>query len=156
MRLPASGRTCSSIPRRSASGRRALQRGRAGGDRRPAPTEERTAFMVEVKQAGLFRIGGFEEEAHAQARRRRTCPAMLFPFAREAVADLVRRRRPAAELVPQPVWLRTRSTPSTASGSRRARRRRRRPADADGRSRRGASHHASSAAARGAPRWRRR
>ena len=53
-----------------------------------AEIEEQTVWLVEIKQAGLFRIAGFE----AQARNHMLgsfCPGTLFPFAREAVADLI-------------------------------------------------------------------
>lgn len=47
-----------------------------------------TAFLVEVQQAGIFQIQGFED-----AQRRHMlgafCPETLYPFAREVVADLV-------------------------------------------------------------------
>lgn len=53
-----------------------------------AELEQQTAWLVEIKQAGLFRIAGFD----AQARNHMLgsfCPGTLFPFAREAVADLI-------------------------------------------------------------------
>ena len=49
--------------------------------------DEATAFLVEVHQAGLFTLSGWSE-----AERHRLlgtfCAAQLFPFAREAIADL--------------------------------------------------------------------
>ncbi len=46
------------------------------------------AYLTEVQQAGIFTIKGFSESdrAHAIAT---ACPNILFPFGREAVADLV-------------------------------------------------------------------
>lgn len=52
-------------------------------------TQDDTDIMlVEVKQAGLFRLEGFEEQqlGHMLGSY---CPNLLFPFAREVVADLV-------------------------------------------------------------------
>ena len=49
---------------------------------------ERTIYLVEVKQAGIFQINGFPEQ-HMPAILATACPNMLFPFAREAICDLV-------------------------------------------------------------------
>lgn len=49
---------------------------------------DKTAFLVEVKQAGAFTISGFAEEALA-GMLGAYCPETLFPFAREAIADFV-------------------------------------------------------------------
>ena len=53
-----------------------------------ARQEDETAFLAEVQQAGVFTIEGLDdnERGHALGAY---CPAALFPFAREAVADLV-------------------------------------------------------------------
>ena len=53
-----------------------------------AKQNEKTAFLVEVKQAGLFTMAGFEDENRA-GMLGAYCPEVLFPFAREAVADFV-------------------------------------------------------------------
>ncbi len=53
-----------------------------------AKQNEKTAFLVEVKQAGLFAISGFDDENIA-GMLGAYCPEALFPFAREAVADFV-------------------------------------------------------------------
>lgn len=55
-----------------------------------ASAGEKTMFLVELKQAGLFRLVGFDEAAlkHALAT---TCPNMLFPFARENLDHLVQK-----------------------------------------------------------------
>lgn len=52
--------------------------------------EEKTAYLVEVHQAGLFNISGFPEQ-HVSAMLATVCPNILFPFAREAVSDVVTR-----------------------------------------------------------------
>lgn len=49
---------------------------------------EKTAFLVELKQAGLFALSGFPEE-NLKGMLGAYCPEALFPFAREAVADFV-------------------------------------------------------------------
>ena len=48
-------------------------------------------FLVEVHQAGIFTITGFAEQSELGAVLGGYCPTLLFPFAREAVADLVQR-----------------------------------------------------------------
>ena len=53
-----------------------------------AKVADQTAWLVEIKQAGLFRIEGFPKETLAHMLGS-YCPGQLFPFAREAVADLV-------------------------------------------------------------------
>ncbi len=49
-----------------------------------------TAFLVEVKQAGIFMIDGVPEAQLAQILGA-YCPNVLFPFARETVSDVVTR-----------------------------------------------------------------
>lgn len=49
---------------------------------------EKTAFLVEVKQSGVFQMVGFDEE-QLKGMIGAYCPEVLFPFAREAIADLV-------------------------------------------------------------------
>ena len=48
----------------------------------------KTAFLAEVKQAGIFTMAGFAEE-NIGGMLGAYCPETLFPFAREAVADLI-------------------------------------------------------------------
>ena len=55
-----------------------------------AKSKDKTLFLVEVKQAGLFTIKGFTEEQNHQVMSI-TCPTILFPYVREAVSDLVGR-----------------------------------------------------------------
>lgn len=50
--------------------------------------EGEAAFLVEVKQAGLFGIKGLEGQQLAQALNT-ACPNILFPYAREAVDNAV-------------------------------------------------------------------
>ena len=48
--------------------------------------DEKTAFLVELKQAGIFLIRGFPQDQRNQLLGS-YCPHTLFPFAREAIAD---------------------------------------------------------------------
>lgn len=50
--------------------------------------EEKTAFLVEVKQAGIFRIKGFPAQELGPMMGA-YCPNLLFPYAREVISDLV-------------------------------------------------------------------
>lgn len=50
--------------------------------------EEKTAFLVEVNQAGVFSIGGLPED-RLKYMLGSFCPNILFPYARETVSDLV-------------------------------------------------------------------
>ncbi len=49
---------------------------------------DQTAFLAEVQQAGIFTITGFAEKDMGQMLGS-FCPNILFPYAREAVSDLV-------------------------------------------------------------------
>ncbi len=51
---------------------------------------DKTAFLVEVHQAGIFSIKGMPENQLAPVFAI-TCPNILFPYARETVSDLVNR-----------------------------------------------------------------
>lgn len=53
-----------------------------------AKHNEKTAFLVELKQAGIFTIAGFPEENLA-GMLGAFCPETLFPYAREAISDLI-------------------------------------------------------------------
>jgi len=48
---------------------------------------EKTAFLVEVKQSGIFHITGFPEDQMG-GMIGAYCPETLFPYAREAISDL--------------------------------------------------------------------
>jgi preprotein translocase subunit SecB len=50
--------------------------------------EDKTVFLVEVTQAGIFQIRGVPEE-NLEMIVGITCPNILFPYARESVSDLV-------------------------------------------------------------------
>ncbi len=51
---------------------------------------DKVAYLVEVKQGGLFMIRGYSDD---DARRvvGAFCPGVLFPYARQAVSDLILR-----------------------------------------------------------------
>jgi preprotein translocase subunit SecB len=51
---------------------------------------EKTVYLAEVRQAGIFFIKGFEQQ-HLGIILGTACPNILFPFAREAISDLVTR-----------------------------------------------------------------
>jgi preprotein translocase subunit SecB len=53
-------------------------------------SETKTAFLVQVQQAGIFTIVGFSPEQMDHTLKA-YCPSVLFPFAREVVSDLVTR-----------------------------------------------------------------
>ena len=53
-----------------------------------AKQEEKTAFLAEIKQAGIFTIAGFPQE-NLGGMVGAFCPETLFPFAREAISELV-------------------------------------------------------------------
>jgi len=55
-----------------------------------AKVEETTAFLVEVTQSGIFGIRGIPDE-NLEMVLAITCPNILFPYAREAVSDMVTR-----------------------------------------------------------------
>ena len=55
-----------------------------------AKVGERTGYLVEVAQAGVFRILNVPDET-LEMILHITCPNILFPYAREAVSDLVGR-----------------------------------------------------------------
>ena len=52
-----------------------------------ATHEEKTTFLIEVQQAGIFGIEGYTDQ-QLQSLLGSYCPNILFPFAREVVADL--------------------------------------------------------------------
>jgi preprotein translocase subunit SecB len=49
---------------------------------------DQTFFLVELQQAGLFHIAGYDEEEF-KAIVGSYCPNILFPYARESVANMV-------------------------------------------------------------------
>ena len=52
--------------------------------------EERTMFLNEVTQSGIFRLENIPEE-DVQLRLGVACPNILFPYAREAISNSVTR-----------------------------------------------------------------
>jgi preprotein translocase subunit SecB len=55
-----------------------------------ATANEQTMFLVELQQAGLFRLSGFDDATRKQLLGT-ACPNMLFPFARENLDHLVQK-----------------------------------------------------------------
>ena len=55
-----------------------------------AKAEEKTVFLIEIQQAGLFRLAGISEE-HRSILLGSFCPGVLYPYVREAVANVVQR-----------------------------------------------------------------
>ncbi len=51
-------------------------------------SEDKTAYLVEINQAGIFTLIGFSDE-ELSPMLGSFCPNILFPYAREAVSDLV-------------------------------------------------------------------
>jgi len=49
---------------------------------------DKTGFLVEVQQAGIFELKGYDE-AQKGSVLGAYCPNTLYPFAREAISDLV-------------------------------------------------------------------
>jgi len=65
-----------------------------------AKTSDRTLFLVEASQAGIFTIRGIPPE-HMQPVLAINCPNVLFPYLRETLADAVGRAGfPAVHLAP--------------------------------------------------------
>ncbi len=56
-----------------------------------AKLEQDVAFLAEVQQAGIFLVKGVGDEAERRRVLGTECLSILYPFAREAVADLVQR-----------------------------------------------------------------
>jgi len=53
-----------------------------------ATAKDKSLFLVEVEQAALFELAGFDVD-QSKIMLGTQCPAALFPFAREVVASLV-------------------------------------------------------------------
>lgn len=56
-----------------------------------AKLEQEVAFLAEVHQAGIFLVRGVPDENERKRVLSTECLAILFPFARESVAELVQR-----------------------------------------------------------------
>jgi preprotein translocase subunit SecB len=50
--------------------------------------QDKTAFIVEIKQAGIFTINGVPEQQMSHMLGS-YCPSLLFPYAKEAITGLV-------------------------------------------------------------------
>lgn len=62
--------------------------------------DNKTIFLVEVQQAGIFEVAGLEGERLEQVLTI-TCPSVLFPYGREAIDALVTKGSfPALMLAP--------------------------------------------------------
>lgn len=55
-----------------------------------AKEHDATVFLIEIAQAGIFSIEGYTPEEHSMLVGS-FCPNTLYPFAREAIADIVLR-----------------------------------------------------------------
>ncbi|WP_455217872.1 protein-export chaperone SecB [Kaarinaea lacus] len=53
-----------------------------------AKVGEKTAYLVEIHQAGVFTIAGFADRDRGHMLGS-FCPNILFPYAREAISDVV-------------------------------------------------------------------
>lgn len=53
-----------------------------------AKHEDKTLFLVELHQAGLFQISGYDEEEFGMVVGS-FCPNILFPYAREAISAVI-------------------------------------------------------------------
>ena len=53
-------------------------------------SDEKTMYLIEAQQAGIFHIAGLADDA-INRMLATICPNILFPFAREIIADLVTR-----------------------------------------------------------------
>lgn len=49
---------------------------------------DKTIYLVEVRQAGLFGLGGFDDQT-LDAMLGVHCPNILYPYARQSVSDLI-------------------------------------------------------------------
>lgn len=55
-----------------------------------AKDEDKTLFLVELHQAGLFEVTGHTEEEHGVLFGS-FCPNILFPYARESIASVIQK-----------------------------------------------------------------
>ncbi len=55
-----------------------------------AKENDKTCFLIELQQAGLFEISGYEGE-ELGAIVGSFCPNILFPYARETIASLIQK-----------------------------------------------------------------
>jgi preprotein translocase subunit SecB len=55
-----------------------------------AKADEKTVFLIELQQAGLFEIAGYKDDEFG-AIIGSFCPNILFPYARETIASLIQK-----------------------------------------------------------------
>lgn len=55
-----------------------------------AKEDDNTIFLVELQQAGIFEIAGYEQEEFG-AIIGSFCPNILFPYARESIAAMIQK-----------------------------------------------------------------
>ncbi len=55
-----------------------------------AQDNDKTVFLVELQQAGLFELTGYDD-AERHAILGSYCPSILFPYARESIANSVQK-----------------------------------------------------------------
>jgi len=55
-----------------------------------AKDDDKTLFLVEIQQAGLFEMTGYAEEEHG-AIVGSFCPSVLFAYARESIASVIQK-----------------------------------------------------------------
>lgn len=55
-----------------------------------AEQDEKTMFLIEIQQAGLFHVAGYSADEFS-AIVGSFCPSILFPYAREAIASVISR-----------------------------------------------------------------
>ena len=55
-----------------------------------AKEDDKTVFLVELQQAGLFELTGYEDSERS-AITGSYCPSILFPYAREAIASIIQK-----------------------------------------------------------------
>ena len=53
-----------------------------------ATVGDKTAYLAEVAQAGIFLVSGFNEQAN-HAVMNTMCPSTLFPYARQTISNLI-------------------------------------------------------------------
>jgi preprotein translocase subunit SecB len=53
-----------------------------------AKNKDKTGFLVEIKQCGIFAIKGMDD-ANLNGMLGSFCPNILYPYAREAISDIV-------------------------------------------------------------------
>jgi len=55
-----------------------------------AKEDDKTVFLVELQQAGLFELSGYDDTERS-AITGSYCPSILFPYAREAIAAMIQK-----------------------------------------------------------------